>query len=238
MVPALVGVLAVGALGWGMSQIFGPIGRAEAQVRPMSRNDSHMPVVLKEMPSHVKSLVVGGGCFWCLEPLFENLKGVEDVEVAYAGGARAGVTYQEVCTGQSGHAEVLKVSYDPGRISAEDLLRVFFTIHDPTTLNRQGPDTGPQYRSVVFYATPEEKALAQKIIDELTRSKVWGHPIVTSLEPLKNYTRAEEYHQDYYKTFEKAPPEVRASMNVGYCAVVIAPKVLKFREKLKHLMKD
>jgi len=189
------------------------------------------------IPPNAKHLVVGGGCFWCIEPLFEMVKGVYAVESGYAGGARPNPTYEQVSTGASGHAEVIKISYDPDAISADDLLRIFFTIHDPTTKDRQGPDSGPQYRSVVFFESPEEKTRAEKIIEEITAAKIWDDPIVTTLEPLKNYTTAEDYHQDYYKKFENASTVERMGMNAGYCRVVIAPKVLKFKEKFQHLMK-
>ncbi|HEY0865966.1 MAG TPA: peptide-methionine (S)-S-oxide reductase MsrA [Fimbriimonas sp.] len=188
-------------------------------------------------PAGSEELVVAGGCFWCLEPLFERLKGVYAVEVGYAGGNSAKTTYEEVCTGLTGHAEALKLTYDPKVITADDLLRIFFTIHDPTTLNRQGPDEGPQYRSAVFYRTDEEKQRAQAIIDEITKERIWKGRIVTTLEPLKNYSRAEEYHQDYYEKFQKAGPLEKMGMNAGYCRVVIDPKVTKFRQKFSHLMK-
>jgi peptide-methionine (S)-S-oxide reductase len=182
-------------------------------------------------------LVIAGGCFWCLEPLFEMIKGVEDVEVGYAGGRPAGVTYQQVMTGKTGHAEAVKIAFDPKVVSADDLLRIFFTIHDPTTLNRQGPDSGPQYRSAVFYASPEEKARAERIMKEIADEGIWPNPLVTTIEPLQNYTRAEEYHQDYYRKFEQASAIERARMNSGYCRVVIEPKVRQFRDKFKHLMR-
>ncbi len=183
------------------------------------------------------TLVVGGGCFWCTEALFQMVKGVTAVESAYAGGSPAGVTYEQVCSGATGHAESIKITYDPKQVSAEDLLRLFFTVHDPTTKNQQGGDFGTQYRSVIFYSTPDEKARAEKIIHEIEKAKIWPHPIVTTIEPLKNYTRAEEYHQDYFRKFEKATPEQRAHMNGGYCSAVISPKVLHFREKFKKLLK-
>jgi peptide-methionine (S)-S-oxide reductase len=190
------------------------------------------------VPADAQTLVVAGGCFWCIEPLFEMVKGVLDVESGYAGGARANPSYEEVSTGVTGHAEAVKITFDPKKVSADDLLRLFFTIHDPTTLNRQGPDAGPQYRSAVFYSTPEEKVRAQKIIDEISKAKIWDKKIVTTLEPLRNYTTAEDYHQDYYKKFESATPAQRALMNESYCRIVLVPKVLKFKEKFKHLMKD
>lgn len=185
----------------------------------------------KMIPSDAKTLVVGGGCFWCIEVIFEELKGVYDVESGYAGGDNPNVSYQDVCTGKTGHAEVIKISYDPKAISADDLLRLFFVVHDPTTLNRQGPDTGTQYRSVVFYSSDEEKARAEKIKAEIVAAKLYKDPIVTTIEPLKVYVRAEEYHQDYFAKYEKASPAERATMNAGYCAAVIEPKVRKFREK-------
>jgi peptide-methionine (S)-S-oxide reductase len=209
-------------------------GMAMAGLNPFQQQNEQRPTA----PTEGESIVVAGGCFWCVEPLFEMLKGVKEVEVGYAGGHRPNVTYEQVMTGVTGHAEAVKVFFDPEVISADDLLRIFLLIHDPTTLNRQGPDSGPQYRSAIFFANDEEKARAQRIIAEIEKEKVWDRPIVTTLEPLKNYTRAEEYHQDYYKKFETASNLERMRMNVGYCRVVIAPKVTKFRERFKHLLKD
>ena len=188
-------------------------------------------------PPKTQSLVLGAGCFWCYEPIFERLKGVSDVEVGYAGGARPNPSYEQVCSGATGHAEVYKVTYDPKVISEEDLLHVFFTVHDPTQKDRQGNDVGTQYRSVIFYADEAEKARAQKVLNEVTAAKVFDRPIVTTLEPLHNYSRAEEYHQDYWEKFEKATPAERAHMNVGYCNALVTPKVLKYRQKFAHLMK-
>jgi peptide-methionine (S)-S-oxide reductase len=165
------------------------------------------------------------------------LKGVHHVESGYAGGDRPNPTYSEVCSGRTGHAEVVKVVFDPKLVSAEDLLRMFFVVHDPTTLNRQGPDSGTQYRSAIFFSSPAEKALAEKIKAEIEKEKIWPHPIVTTIEPLKNYTRAEEYHQDYFAKFEKASPAERATMNAGYCSAIIEPKVRKFREKYAAKLK-
>lgn len=195
------------------------------------------PVTEAKAPPGSSTIVLGGGCFWCLEPLFERLKGVSKVEVGYAGGKSAQTTYEEVCTGRTGHAEVIKVWFDPKAISGEDLLRVFFTIHDPTTLNRQGPDAGTQYRSVVFYGTEDEKARAERIIAEITGQKLWPNKIVTTLEPLRNYVRGEEYHQDYYEKFNKASSVERVGMNAGYCQVIISPKIAEFRKKFAHLLK-
>lgn len=185
----------------------------------------------KMIPNDAKTLVVGGGCFWCIEVIFEELKGVHDVESGYAGGSNPNVSYQDVCSGKTGHAEVIKISFDPKVISADDLLRLFFVVHDPTTLNRQGPDSGTQYRSVVFYANDEEKARAERIRAEIVAEKLYKDPIVTTIEPLKVYVKAEEYHQDYFVKYERATPAERATMNAGYCAAVIEPKVRKFREK-------
>ncbi len=184
------------------------------------------------------ALVVGGGCFWCIEPLFEMIKGVKHVESGYAGGHRANPSYEQVSAGSSGHAEVVKIIYDPKMISQHDLLTLFFTMHDPTTKDRQGPDSGPMYRSVVFYETPEQKALAEKVMAEITKEKIWPNKLVTTLEPLRNYATAEDYHQDYYKKYESGNLIKRAGMNAGYCSVVIEPKVRKFKEKYKHLLRD
>lgn len=162
----------------------------------------------------------GGGCFWCLDAAFRQLKGVEKVESGYAGGRRPNPTYEQVCTGTTGHAEVVQITYDPGVISFRDLLGVFFTIHDPTTLNRQGPDEGTQYRSVVFYHSPEQQKAVMDAIAELKANAVWERPIVTEVAPLTAFYPAEAYHQDY---FNRNP-------NQPYCAAVVAPKVSKFRK--------
>ena len=160
--------------------------------------------------------------------MYEQLKGVYFVESGYAGGTEKGVTYEDVCSGGTGHAEAVKIVFDPKQISADDLLRVFFTTHDPTTLNRQGPDSGTQYRSAIFVSNAAEKARAERIRAEM--QKYWKDKIVTTIEPLKNYTRAEEYHQNYYEKYEKATDAQRATMNAGYYAAIIEPKVRKFRE--------
>jgi peptide-methionine (S)-S-oxide reductase len=169
---------------------------------------------------------LGGGCFWCLEAVYDQLKGVISVESGYSGGSVSNPSYRLVCTGTTGHAEVTQITFDPTVISYRELLQVFFTIHDPTTLNRQGGDVGPQYRSVIFYHTPEQKATAQAVMDELTDQGVWDHPIVTELSPFEVFYVAEDYHQEYYANNADQP----------YCQVVIAPKVAKFRRKyLEHL---
>jgi peptide-methionine (S)-S-oxide reductase len=163
---------------------------------------------------------LAGGCFWCLEAAFQDLKGVENVQSGYAGGRVANPSYEDVCTGTTGHAEVVQITFDPQVVSFEDLLHVFFTIHDPTTLNRQGADVGTQYRSAIFYHTPEQKATAERVIAELQAQKLWDEPVVTELKPLTAFYPAEEYHRDYF----------RRNPNQGYCRAVIAPKVAKVRK--------
>ena len=166
-----------------------------------------------------ETATLAGGCFWCLEAVFQQLKGVDAVESGYAGGHVANPTYEQVCTGRTGHAEVLRVTFDPDVIAFSDLLDVFFTIHDPTTLNRQGGDVGTQYRSAIFYETPEQEAVARNTLRELTERKLWDAPLVTELAPLETFYPAEAYHQDYY----------RRNPDQGYCRAVIAPKVAKAR---------
>ena len=170
---------------------------------------------------------LGGGCFWCLDAIYTDLIGVEKVESGYSGGNKGNPNYQEVSSGNTGHAEVVQVTFDPSQITYEDLLKIFFTIHDPTTLNRQGADVGSQYRSVIFYHHESQRASAEQIIDEITTEKIWPDPLVTQILPFEEFFIAEDYHQDYFKR----------NPNQGYCQVVIAPKVAKFRkaytEKLK-----
>ncbi len=170
---------------------------------------------------------LGGGCFWCLEAVYDELRGVEEVVSGYAGGAVANPSYEQVCTGTTGHAEVVQVTFDPRQISYQELLEVFFTIHDPTTLNRQGGDVGTQYRSAVFYHTPAQKEEAERVITALTVNGVWPSPIVTEVAPLEVFYPAEDYHQDY---FERNPYQ-------GYCRMVVAPKVAKFRKQFLEKLK-
>jgi len=167
-----------------------------------------------------ETATLAGGCFWCLEAAFQDLKGVESVQSGYAGGRVANPSYEDVCTGTTGHAEVVQITFDPQVVTFEDLLHVFFTIHDPTTLNRQGADVGTQYRSAIFYHSPEQKATAERVIAELQAEKLWDEPVVTELKPLEAFYPAEEYHRDYY----------RRNPNQGYCRAVIAPKVAKVRK--------
>lgn len=173
-------------------------------------------------------ITLGGGCFWCLDAVYDQLIGVTDVVSGYAGGHTAHPTYEQVCTGSTGHAEVVQITFDPALITVEDLLNVFFTIHDPTTLNRQGADIGTQYRSVIFAHTPEQKTIAEQVMRDLAAANIWDAPLVTEIVPFDVFYAAEDYHQEY---FARNP-------NQGYCRAVIAPKVAKFRQKflsrLKH----
>ena len=170
---------------------------------------------------------LAGGCFWCLEAVYDQLKGVEKVDSGYTGGRRPNPTYEQVCTGVTGHAEAVQITYDPQKISYGDLLDIFFTIHDPTTLNRQGADIGTQYRSAIYYHNDEQKRIAEQKIAELTEQNIWDNPIVTEIAPLTEYYMAEEYHRDYY---ERNPA-------AGYCQVVIAPKVAKARKQFLEKLK-
>jgi peptide-methionine (S)-S-oxide reductase len=163
----------------------------------------------------------GGGCFWCLEAIFEQLRGVKKVESGYTGGHVPDPSYSQVSSGTTGHAEVVRISYDPAEVTYRELLQVLFTIHDPTTLNRQGADVGTQYRSAIFYHGPDQQAVAQDVIDELSESGIWGMPIVTEVVPFDAFYVAEDYHQEYYRRNRGQP----------YCRLVIDPKVAKFREK-------
>ncbi|HWH51959.1 MAG TPA: peptide-methionine (S)-S-oxide reductase MsrA [Gemmatimonadaceae bacterium] len=165
--------------------------------------------------------ILAGGCFWCLDAVFRQLRGVELVESGYAGGTVPNPTYRHVCTGETGHAEAVRITFDPDVISYRDLLGVYFTVHDPTTLNRQGGDVGTQYRSAVYYLTDGQRDTARDVMDELTKAKVWDDPIVTELEAAPTFYSAEDYHQDYYENNAQQP----------YCSVVIAPKVAKVRKK-------
>jgi peptide-methionine (S)-S-oxide reductase len=179
------------------------------------------------MPNTHETATLAGGCFWCLEAVFLELKGVEKVESGYAGGDLPAPSYEQVCSGETGHAEVVQVTFDPSVISYRDLLQVFFTIHDPTTLNRQGADVGTQYRSAIFHHTAAQKATAEQVIAALEAEHVWSGRIVTQVVPYEMFYAAEEYHRDYY----------RRNPGQGYCRIVIAPKVSKLRkayfEKLK-----
>ena len=178
--------------------------------------------------SQVQTIALGAGCFWCTEAVYVKVRGVTDVESGYSNGQAKNPSYQDVCTGTTGHAEVVKLEYDPAQVTTRQILEIFFTVHDPTQLNRQGNDVGTQYRSGIYYTTPEQKQEAEGIIAELTREKAWDAPIVTEVKPMENYWPAEEYHQDF---FEKNPHQ-------GYCVAVAAPKVAKFRKTFRELAKD
>jgi peptide-methionine (S)-S-oxide reductase len=164
---------------------------------------------------------LAGGCFWCLEAVYDELNGVEDVVSGYSGGKTPYPSYEMVCTGTTGHAEVVQLTFNPKIISFKEILEVFFTIHDPTTLNRQGPDVGTQYRSAIFYHTPEQRITAEEVIADLSGAHVWDAPIVTELKPFEKFYPAEDYHQEYFK---RNPGQ-------AYCRVVISPKVAKFRKR-------
>jgi peptide-methionine (S)-S-oxide reductase len=170
---------------------------------------------------------LGGGCFWCLEAVFDEVKGVTDVVSGYAGGAIKNPTYEQVCSGRTRHAEVVQVTFDPAVISFQEILEIFFTIHDPTTLNRQGNDIGPQYRSVIFFHSPQQQATAQQVMREFNAAGVWDRPLVTEVTPAPTFYTAEDYHQEY---FARNPAQ-------GYCRVIIAPKVAKFRQKYADRLK-
>jgi peptide-methionine (S)-S-oxide reductase len=178
--------------------------------------------------SSTEIATLAGGCFWCLEAVFEQLQGVKLVESGYAGGIVAEPTYHQVCTGTTGHAEVVQVTFDPGVITFREILDVFFATHDPTTLNRQGPDFGTQYRSAIFYHSPEQKRVAEERIAQLNAAKLWDRPIVTEVVPLQKFYRAEGYHQEYFRNNSGQP----------YCMAVVSPKVAKFRKQFAAKLKS
>ena len=175
----------------------------------------------------METITLGGGCFWCTEAVFVNVKGIMDVESGYSNGHVVRPTYEQVCTGDTGHNEVVKLVFDPAQISLREIFEIFFVIHDPTTLNRQGNDSGTQYRSGIYYSSPEQATVAQAVISEMTHSGVYSRPVVTEVVPLTNYSAAEDYHQDF---FARNP-------NQGYCMAVAAPKVAKFRKTFARLIK-
>ena len=175
------------------------------------------------MNNNLHTATLAGGCFWCLEAVFDDIKGVHGVESGYAGGHVENPSYRAVCTGNTGHAEVVQVHFDPNIVSYRDLLNVFFAIHDPTTLNRQGHDTGTQYRSAIFY----QKMVAESLIEELNSQKIWDNPIVTEVSPLDKFYMAEDYHQEYFARNPYQP----------YCMAVVAPKVSKFRKHFLEMLK-
>jgi len=175
----------------------------------------------------METATLAGGCFWCLEAAFQQLHGVQSVTSGYAGGTVPNPSYEQVCTGHTGHAEVVQIVFDPSIISYNDLLHVFFTLHDPTTLNRQGDDVGTQYRSAVFYHSPEQQAEVNRVITELAATQTWDDPIVTEFKPAPAFYPAEEYHRDYF----------RRNPTQAYCRAVVAPKVAKVRQKFLERLK-
>lgn len=173
------------------------------------------------MSTNLEVATLGGGCFWCLEAIYDELKGVTEVVSGYSGGHVPNPTYEQVCSKQTGHAEVVQVTFDPSLISYRDILQIFFAIHDPTTPNRQGSDVGPQYRSVIFYHSPEQKAQAQEVMQNLNQAGLWQNPIVTELVAFEKFYPAEDYHQEYFRRNPYQP----------YCAFVVGPKVARFRKQ-------
>lgn len=179
------------------------------------------------MSNDLPILVLGGGCFWCTEAVFDRVRGVLDVESGYSNGQVQRPSYEQVCSGDTGHNEVVRLVYDPSIVSVRQLLGIFFATHDPTTLNRQGNDVGTQYRSAIYFTQPEQERVARELIAELAQARLFGAPIVTEVLPLDNYWPAEAYHQDYYAQHP----------NQGYCAFVVGPKVAKFRKQFIELLK-
>lgn len=177
--------------------------------------------------ANLETITLGGGCYWCVEAVYENLDGVKSVVSGFSGGKTVNPTYEEVCTGKTGHAEVVQITYDKNITDINEIFKVFFTVHDPTTLNRQGADVGTQYRSVIFYKNDEQKKAAQSIIAELNKAKVYNNSIVTKLEPFKVFYKAEDYHQNYYANNKNQP----------YCKMVIQPKLEKFEKVFKDKLK-
>ncbi|MFL9831993.1 peptide-methionine (S)-S-oxide reductase MsrA [Flavobacterium sp. ST-87] len=181
----------------------------------------------KKNTSNTETITLGGGCYWCIEAIFENLDGVKTVVSGFSGGTTVNPSYDEVCTGKTGHAEVVQITFDKSKTNLDEILKVFFTVHDPTTLNRQGADVGTQYRSVIFYRNDEQRKTATDIINDLNKNKVYNNPIVTKVEPLKKFYKAENYHQDYYEYNKNKP----------YCRLVIQPKLEKFEKVFKDRLK-
>jgi peptide-methionine (S)-S-oxide reductase len=179
------------------------------------------------MNINLQTATLAGGCFWCLEAVYDEIKGVHSVESGYAGGHMDNPTYREVCNGDTGHAEVVQVHFDPNIVAYRDLLNVFFAIHDPTTLNRQGADVGTQYRSAIFYHDEEQKRIAEELIKDLNAQQIWDRPLVTQVEKLDKFYVAEDYHQEYFARNPYQP----------YCMAVVAPKVSKFRKHFLELLK-
>jgi peptide-methionine (S)-S-oxide reductase len=194
-------------------------GMLSAQTKPAVKG--------KTMESNKEIATLGAGCFWCVEAIYQRLEGVEKVESGYSGGSVKNPTYEQVCTGRTGHAEVIQVTFDPKKLSYKELLEVFFKTHDPTTLNRQGADLGTQYRSAIFYHSEDQKSAAEQVRKEMEAAKVWDDPIVTEISPFSVFYKAEEYHQNYYNQNSSQP----------YCMMVINPKLSKFRKEFSNKLK-
>jgi len=180
------------------------------------------------MSKDLEFATLAGGCFWCIEAVYENLIGIIQVLSGYTGGNTNNPTYNDVCTGQTGHAEVVRIKFDPAIVTYSELLHVFFNLHDPTTLNRQGPDIGTQYRSAIFYHSEVQQLAAQDTIKDLTATNIWGNPIVTTIEPASIFYIAEEYHQKYYQN----------NTNLPYCQILISPKLSKLRSQFTSLLRN
>jgi peptide-methionine (S)-S-oxide reductase len=200
----------------------GPPNSGASQAKDKKKVSNELKV-----PEGREVATLAAGCFWCVEAIFQGLKGVDKAVSGYTGGHVVNPSYEQVCEGNTGHAEAIQIIFDPKVISFADLLHIFFTTHDPTTLNRQGADSGTQYRSGIFYHSPQQKETAEKVIKEITTDKLYNDPIVTEVTAYKNFYVAEDYHQKYYARNGAQP----------YCMMVIAPKVRKFREKYRHLLK-
>ena len=177
--------------------------------------------------SKVQTAVLGGGCFWCLEAVFTQLKGVIKVESGYSGGSEPNPNYKEVCSGKTGHAEVIKIEFDPDKISYELIIRIFFSVHDPTTLDRQGNDRGTQYRSIILYDSPQQEQIVRSVLRDLENSKIYPDAFVTEIKPLTEFYRGEDYHQEYFLNYPYQP----------YCQAIISPKVMKLRNKFSKYLK-
>lgn len=225
-----VGAALLGAVGLFAGGYAGAGGEGAAAAREQAARKDGPKTAEKGKtvdPEKLEVATLGGGCFWCVEAVFVELKGVHKVVSGYSGGRTKNPTYKEVCNGDTGHAEVIQVHFDPAEISFEQLMTVFLTVHDPTTLNRQGADAGTQYRSVVFYASEAQKKTAEEVVKAIEAKKIWRDPIVTEISPLKEFYPAENYHQNY---FAENPGQ-------GYCRAVIVPKVVKFRKQYSELLK-
>lgn len=206
--------------------LFSFIGCNQAK-NQTTEKDTSKKVKRSNMNTHLEVATFGGGCYWCIEAVFQRLEGVEKVESGFSGGQVKNPTYKEVCTGTTGHAEVIQITFDTTKTSFEEILKVFFTMHDPTTLNRQGNDIGTQYRSAVFYHNDEQKKAAEEIISALNTSKAYPNPIVTEVSKLDVFYKAEDYHQNYYNE----------NSGEGYCKFVIQPKIEKFEKVFKDRLK-